>query len=89
MANYKELETLFKALGSRRRLTILYYIVNHRECTVGDIAEDIHLSIKSTSKHLALLAKAGILEREQNGMHANFSLSPTVPNVARHIIALL
>jgi DNA-binding transcriptional ArsR family regulator len=58
-------ERVLKALANRRRIAIVRYLKTHKKATVGDIAEDIKLSVKSTSKHLALLAAVDILDREQ------------------------
>ncbi len=53
-ATERELEKQLKALANRRRLAILKYLKSKREASVGDIAEEINLSFKSTSKHLAV-----------------------------------
>ena len=67
-------EKILKALANRRRLAILAHIQRNGTSHVGDIAEAIRLSFKSTSKHLAVLFAAGILEREQSGLLADYSL---------------
>ena len=51
----KELEWILKALANRRRLGILRVLKQNREATVGDIAAEIRLSFRSTSKHLGVL----------------------------------
>ena len=89
MANFKEFEIILKALGSKRRLAIIRYIQKRKEATVGEVAEEIRISIKSTSKHLVMLKKADILEREQRGMQAAYFMSPALPELAQGIIKLL
>ena len=61
----RELERILKALANRRRLAILKYLKKTHEATVGEIAGEIKLSFKSTSKHLCVLAGADIIERDQ------------------------
>jgi len=61
----KELERKLKALANKRRLAILKYLHKADQASVGDIASQIKLSFRSTSKHLAVLFAAAILDKEQ------------------------
>jgi DNA-binding transcriptional ArsR family regulator len=61
----KEMEKALKALANRRRLAILKYLRHAEKATVGDIAREIRLSFKATSKHLSVLASADLVEHEQ------------------------
>ena len=62
------LERIIKAFANRRRLGIVRHLKKNKEATVGDIADAIKLSFKATSKHLAILSAAGIVEREQRSL---------------------
>lgn len=84
----KEKEKILKALANKRRLAIVGAL-KKGELSVGDIAEKIHLSFKSTSRHLRLLSAADILEREQKGLTAFYSLSHSLLPLARTIISHL
>lgn len=84
-----EIERNMKALANKRRLAILRFLKNRKEVTVGDIAEEIKLSLKSTSRHLSVLFSAGILEREQEGLQVFYSLAGGISESARRILALL
>ncbi|MFH0712520.1 MAG: metalloregulator ArsR/SmtB family transcription factor [Candidatus Jorgensenbacteria bacterium] len=81
----KSAEKTLKAFANRRRLAIVKYL-KKGEATVGEIAEEINLSFKSTSRHLAVLMAADILEREQRGLQAYYRLSPPQDSVVRAII---
>lgn len=70
----KELEKYFKGLANRRRLEIILYLQKVRTTSVTDLAAHIHLSFKSTSRHLTVLRLAGIVERNQIGLIAVYSL---------------
>jgi ArsR family transcriptional regulator, arsenate/arsenite/antimonite-responsive transcriptional repressor len=85
----KELERILKALANHRRLAILCFLKRHKEAPVGDIAEEIHLSLKSTSKHLTILAAAGMLDREQRGLLMFYYLRSGMPNIAKKVVAVL
>jgi len=80
-------EKILKALANRRRLEIIKYIKEKKEVNVGDIAEHIKLSFKSTSRHLAILSGADLLEKEQKGLTVFYSLAPKLVSLAKFIIS--
>lgn len=61
----KELEKVLKALANERRLKILKILKKNSELSVGEVAEEIGLSFRSTSRHLTLLYRVGVLEQER------------------------
>ena len=81
----RKAEKILKAFANRRRLAIVKYL-KEGEATVGEIAGEISLSFKSTSRHLAVLQAADILEREQRGLQAYYRLAPLQDSVVRAII---
>ena len=83
------MERVFKALANRRRIAILRYLKREKEAAVGDIAEEIGLSLKATSKHLAILAAADFLEREQRSLMMFYSISSQPRFFAGALIKLL
>lgn len=85
----KEMEHSLKALANRRRLAIVGFVKRKKEITVGEIAEEIKLSFRSTSKHLGVLVAAGILEKEQRGLQMFYGLAGNLSETARRIISLL
>lgn len=85
----RELEKTLKALANKRRLAILKYLKKKGEAPVADIAAEIKLSFKATSKHLGILMAADILEKEQRSLHMFYSLSNRKTAAAKHIISLL
>lgn len=93
----KDFERSVKALANRRRLAILRFLKRGREkekkkrieASVGDIAAEIRLSFKATSKHLGILSAAGIVDREQRSLQMFYRLSPDLSAPARSIISLL
>lgn len=87
--NEKTFERSFKALANRRRLAILLFLKKRREATVGDIAEAIKLSFKSTSRHLAVLANAGVIDREQRSLNVFYHIADGLMKPVRTTIELL
>lgn len=85
----KNLEKQLKALANRRRLAILKYLKKVRQAPVGEIAGEINLSVKATSKHLNILAAADILEREQISLSVFYHLSQDPSPTAKQVISIL
>ena len=85
----RELEKIFKAVGNKRRLLILRFLKRNKEGTVGEIAETIKLSFKSTSRHLVVLHSADIVDREQRSLAAHYHLSTNVFPVIKQLISML
>lgn len=85
----KDLERILKALANRRRLAIVAYLKRDGESYVGDIADVIHLSFKATSKHLAILDKADIIEKDQRGRQMFYRFASSQSQIVRQVIASL
>ena len=85
----KELEKVLKALANRRRLAILRFVEKEKQVSVGKMAEELKLSFKSTSKHLAVLVAAGVLDKEQHSSQMFFYLSPVMHRLAHQTLSHL
>ncbi|MFH1192922.1 MAG: metalloregulator ArsR/SmtB family transcription factor [Candidatus Jorgensenbacteria bacterium] len=83
------MERILKALANKRRLAIVKYLKEEREASVGEIAGVIHLSFKSTSRHLAVLHAADLVDRDQRDLRVFYRLASTPHPAARAITALL
>lgn len=77
--NNKEITKIFKAMGNDRRFAILKHLRQRKELTVSQIAELINLSFKSTSRHLAVLAGANLIEARQVNLNRFYSISSAAP----------
>lgn len=76
IADFKKLEKLIKSVANRRRLAIISFLKKEGEASVGDIAKHLQLSFKSTSKHIAVLFAADLLEREQRSSEMFYGFAP-------------
>jgi ArsR family transcriptional regulator len=66
---------VFRALGDPARVKIVNLLATRREpVSVDEFVEPLGLSQPTVSHHLKKLTEAGLLEREQRGKWAYFSL---------------
>ena len=72
----KTLGRVLKAMANERRLAIIKLLDQKQPKTVGEIAEVISLSFPATSRHLSLLEKADILDKEQISTEVYYKLNP-------------
>ena len=87
----KQLEKIFKALANKRRIAIVKYVYKHKagEATVGEISRAIKLSFKSTSRHLAVLNDADIIDREQRNIEVYYFLSAQKHPIIKQLLVIL
>lgn len=85
----KRLEKTLKALANRRRLLILDYLRRKRRAIPSDIAQEIKLSFKATSKHLRVLYAAELIDREQFGLRADYFLARPLHKTAKATLEIL
>ncbi len=64
------------ALADETRLKIVTYLQVQGERNVGEIADDLHLTISTASRHLKLLARTGILALRRDGTMRYYTLNP-------------
>ncbi|MCK4592044.1 helix-turn-helix transcriptional regulator [Candidatus Parcubacteria bacterium] len=88
-SDLKYLEKILKALANQRRLAILKFLKSKKEASVGDIASEINLSVKATSKHLYILSSIDILEKEQRSLQIFYKLSNSQLPVIRQFLSYL
>lgn len=84
--NSRELAMIYKSLGNARRISILIYLLERRELTVGQISELLKLSFKSVSKHLLILENTEIIKKRQIGLNMLYSINNNFP---RSILSFL
>jgi len=82
----REIEKILKILANKRRLAIIKYLKKTKEAMVGDIADEIKISFKATSKHLGLLFNVDVVEKEQRSLQMWYRLSSDQPNIVKYIL---
>jgi ArsR family transcriptional regulator len=72
----RQTATVFKALGDPHRVRIVNQLANSLEpVCVCDLTEPLGLAQPTVSHHLKKLVDAGLLERQQRGTWAYYSLN--------------
>lgn len=74
IARLDTLETLFKALADSTRLRILGLLLDGEIC-VCHIHESLGLPQPKTSRHLAYLRRAGLVEARRDGLWVHYRLA--------------
>lgn len=74
----KILAKKFKTLGNERRLHIIKLLLKYKKLSVGDIADKINLSFRSTSRHLKVLEASDFVTWKHVGLNMYYFLSPKV-----------
>jgi DNA-binding transcriptional ArsR family regulator len=85
----KQLEKILKALANRRRLAITAYLKRVSEANVGNIAAEINLSFAATSRHLVILERSGIFDKEQRNKEIFYRITKPTNVFIGNIIAEL
>lgn len=71
------MNAVFKALNDPTRREILQ-LLQERDMTAGEIAEQFNMSWPSVSHHLDLLKQAKLVISEKDGQYVYYSLNTTV-----------
>lgn len=71
------MNTVFKALNDPTRRQILE-MLQEKDLTAGEIAEQFKISFPSISHHLDLLKQAKLVTSEKDGQYVYYSLNTTV-----------
>jgi DNA-binding transcriptional ArsR family regulator len=77
--NMKRLTVIFRALANINRLKIIKLLVDGRKMSVSDIAQELGISLKATSNHLALLKNLDVLEARGTAGHVFYSFNRQLP----------
>ncbi len=89
-ADAERLAGVLKALADPARLRLLSLIqsASDGEACVCDLTAPLGLSQPTVSHHLKKLTDAGLLEREQRGRWAYFSLNPEASSELERLVRL-
>ncbi len=82
----KNIEKTIKAFANTSRLMIVRYLKKSAPASVEDIAEATDFSYKATSKHLAILYQANVLDRTQQRYEMHYRIASKLEPMATAII---
>jgi DNA-binding transcriptional ArsR family regulator len=78
-----------KSLANEHRLGIILYLKKKKTASVGEIADNLKISFKATSKHLLFLKKAGVLVKRFDNPFVYYSLSSNSSKLIKDLISFL
>jgi len=79
-------ESMFSLMSDPTRLRALMLIQSEGEVCVCELTHAMQESQPKISRHLALMREAGIVAARREGTWMHYSLGPTLPGWARHIV---
>ncbi len=80
---------LFKALGDPARVKIVNLLArSDGPVCACELQPELHLTQATVSHHLKTLTQAGLLEREQRGKWAYFSLNPEASSRLERLVRI-
>ena len=82
------LDRTFHALAHPTRRAILTRLAREGESSVTDLAQPFDVSLMAVSKHLKVMAQAGLIRREKDGRVQRCSYDPRHLDAARAWIEL-
>ena len=85
----KHLEKIFNALDNRRRLAIIKYLKENHEASVSEIAKELKIPFKTTSKHLRILSAADIVDKEQRRFQVYYFISDDIKLDVKVLISVV
>jgi len=68
----QELMDFVKSIASESRMKILLLFLDGQERTVSQITEEVGLGQPTTSEHLAVMKRAGVLVSEKRGKEVHY-----------------
>lgn len=70
MMDFNEASEVFKALGHPIRLQMVIGLMDHGECNVNKIVNELNIPQSTASQHLGILKSRGIVQLRKEGVKA-------------------
>lgn len=85
---YRPLERLVRGFANHRRIQILELLKTTPELSVADVAERIHINIKTAGAHLVRLAIEGLVMKRNDGVSVRHKLTERAEHVLKFLRTL-
>lgn len=82
-------ERILKALANRRRLKIVSLLKTKRRASVGELADNLKVTLPTTSKHLSILAAADVVEYDRQSLVVYYRLADRLPPVVSALLKFI
>lgn len=86
--NIKEWAIIFGGLANQNRLKILGLLREKKSMSVTDLARELRISFKNTSRNLRILAGLNLVEFEGRKDRVYYSLSSKLPNDIQTVLSV-
>ncbi|MFN3166424.1 MAG: ArsR/SmtB family transcription factor [Phycisphaeraceae bacterium] len=74
------LGVLFKSLSHPTRLRIIHALIRSEELSVGDLAEQVEMTVQAVSNQLQRLAESRVVDSRREGLQVFYQvIDPCVP----------
>lgn len=87
--NTKRWTVVFRTLANVNRLKIIQMLSGGQKMTVSQISQNLSISFKATSNHLAMLKNLDVLDALGAEGHVFYSLNPKKPGDFANILSRL
>ncbi len=87
--NMKRWTVIFRALANINRLKIIKMLSGSHKMSVGEIADNLNISLKATSNHLAILKNLDVLESQGAEGHVFYSVNSKMPKDFQEAVNLM
>lgn len=79
---------IFKVFGNINRIKIVKILSQNIKLTVSQIADELDISLKATSKHLIILHNLDVLESIGRDGHVYYFINHRMPRDLKRVISL-
>ncbi len=80
-------EQLWEAIADPSRRKVLDLILAHGQATPTTLAAELPVTRQAVSKHLAVLARAGLVEAQRHGRETHYTIRPERLDAAAQAMA--
>lgn len=82
-----DISQIFKLLSDKTRLTIAYALTLEKELCVCDLSIIVNATVATTSHHLQILNKAGVVRKRKLGKMVYYSLdNPLIETIINDLV---
>jgi DNA-binding transcriptional ArsR family regulator len=85
-ATYSAAISIFAALGDEHRLALVRRLSAHGPTSLSSLCNGVDITRQGVSKHLRVLASAGLVRRTQRGRESIWTLAPTRMTAAQRAL---
>lgn len=86
--NLKQWSTIFRGLGNPNRLGILRILSEVDKMSVSELAKEIDITLKNTSRNLSILLNLDLVEFKGKHDRVYYSLNPKLDGRAKLILKI-